>query len=271
MEHLNEIAAAFRQASIPCAAREPLSRHTSFQIGGPAALFCEPQNKRQLARAIAVCRQAGVRYYLLGKGTNILFADEGFDGVVIHIGEVLGNIECNGLSVTAQAGVALSKVCIAAANEGLSGLEFAYGIPGCVGGAVYMNAGAYGGEIKDVLACATFLDETGAERTLQAGELQLGYRTSVFEREPWCILIFSIKCNNNFLFLLDSKTHQAKDLFTVCRFSILRQCDLAGKFFANFNEFSCLSRLILPNLPGFPCFFPQHFTYVTGSFFQISV
>ena len=112
MEHLNEIAAAFRQASIPCAAREPLSRHTSFQIGGPAALFCEPQNKRQLARAIAVCRQAGVRYYLLGKGTNILFADEGFDGVVIHIGEVLGNIECNGLSVTAQAGAALSKVCI---------------------------------------------------------------------------------------------------------------------------------------------------------------
>ena len=188
MEHLNEIAAAFRQASIPCAAREPLSRHTSFQIGGPAALFCEPQNKRQLARAIAVCRQAGVRYYLLGKGTNILFADEGFDGVVIHIGEVLGNIECNGLSVTAQAGAALAKVCIAAANEGLSGLEFAYGIPGCVGGAVYMNAGAYGGEIKDVLACATFLDETGAERTLQAGELQLGYRTSVFEREPWCIL-----------------------------------------------------------------------------------
>lgn len=188
MEHLNEIAAAFRQASIPCAAREPLSRHTSFQIGGPAALFCEPQNKRQLARAIAVCRQAGVRYYLLGKGTNILFADEGFDGVVIHIGEVLGDIECNGLSVTAQAGAALSKVCIAAANEGLSGLEFAYGIPGCVGGAIYMNAGAYGGEIKDVLACATFLDETGAERTLQAGELQLGYRTSVFEREPWCIL-----------------------------------------------------------------------------------
>ena len=131
MEHLNEIAAAFRQASIPCAAREPLSRHTSFQIGGPAALFCEPQNKRQLARAIAVCRQAGVRYYLLGKGTNILFADEGFDGVVIHIGEMLGNIECNGLSVTAQAGAALAKVCIAAANEGLSGLEFAYGIPGC--------------------------------------------------------------------------------------------------------------------------------------------
>ena len=182
MEHLNEIAAAFRQASIPCAAREPLSRHTSFQIGGPAALFCEPQNKRQLARAVAVCRQAGVRYYLLGKGTNILFADEGFDGVVIHIGEVLGNIECNGLSVTAQAGAALSKVCIAAANEGLSGLEFAYGIPGCVGGAVYMNAGAYGGEIKDVLACATFTlreDDTGPIR-----ERMADYARRRMEKQP---------------------------------------------------------------------------------------
>ena len=180
MEHLNEIAAAFRQASIPCAAREPLSRHTSFQIGGPAALFCEPQNKRQLARAIAVCRQAGVRYYLLGKGTNILFADEGFDGVVIHIGEMLGNIECNGLSVTAQAGAALAKVCIAAANEGLSGLEFAYGIPGCVGGAVYMNAGAYGGEMSHIIKEARILAKDGSrEYTLSCGELQLGYRHSV--------------------------------------------------------------------------------------------
>ena len=190
MEHLNEIAAAFRQASIPCAAREPLSRHTSFQIGGPAALFCEPQNKRQLARAIAVCRQAGVRYYLLGKGTNILFADEGFDGVVIHIGEVLGNIECNGLSVTAQAGAALSKVCIAAANEGLSGLEFAYGIPGCVGGAVYMNAGAYGGEMKDVVAATRYLDHDLNLREAVGAEHDFGYRHSAFS-DTDCVVLCS--------------------------------------------------------------------------------
>ena len=193
MEHLNEIAAAFRQASIPCAAREPLSRHTSFQIGGPAALFCEPQNKRQLARAIAVCRQAGVRYYLLGKGTNILFADEGFDGVVIHIGEVLGNIECNGLSVTAQAGAALSKVCIAAANEGLSGLEFAYGIPGCVGGAVYMNAGAYGGEMCQVVTGVTAMDRAGNLLDIPADKLDLSYRHSRFMNEDLVILSVRVK------------------------------------------------------------------------------
>ena len=193
MEHLNEIAAAFRQASIPCAAREPLSRHTSFQIGGPAALFCEPQNKRQLARAVAVCRQAGVRYYLLGKGTNILFADEGFDGVVIHIGEVLGNIECNGLSVTAQAGAALSKVCIAAANEGLSGLEFAYGIPGCVGGAVYMNAGAYGGEMCQVVTGVTAMDRAGNLLDIPADKLDLSYRHSRFMNEDLVILSVRVK------------------------------------------------------------------------------
>lgn len=193
MEHLNEIAAAFRQASIPCAAREPLSRHTSFQIGGPAALFCEPQNKRQLARAIAVCRQAGVRYYLLGKGTNILFADEGFDGVVIHIGEVLGDIECNGLSVTAQAGAALSKVCIAAANEGLSGLEFAYGIPGCVGGAVYMNAGAYGGEMCQVVTGVTAMDRAGNLLDIPADKLDLSYRHSRFMNEDLVILSVRVK------------------------------------------------------------------------------
>lgn len=193
MEHLNEIAAAFRQASIPCAAREPLSRHTSFQIGGPAALFCEPQNKRQLARAVAVCRQAGVRYYLLGKGTNILFADEGFDGVVIHIGEMLGNIECNGLSVTAQAGAALSKVCIAAANEGLSGLEFAYGIPGCVGGAVYMNAGAYGGEMCQVVTGVTAMDRAGNLLDIPADKLDLSYRHSRFMNEDLVILSVRVK------------------------------------------------------------------------------
>ena len=110
--------------------REPLSRHTSFQIGGPAALFCEPQNKRQLARAIAVCRQAGVRYYLLGKGTNILFADEGFDGVVIHIGEVLGNIECNGSSVIYE--VAASQRCASRPQtKGCPAWNLPTASPGC--------------------------------------------------------------------------------------------------------------------------------------------
>lgn len=186
--HWNEIAAEFHREAIPCMAQERLSHHTSFQIGGAARLFCEPQNKRQLAKAIEICRKAGARYYFLGNGTNVLFADEGFEGVIIHIGGAMGGIVRHGRMLTADAGAPLSRVCVVAANEGLSGLEFAFGIPGCVGGAVYMNAGAYGGEIKDVLVSASFLDETGAEQTLSAQELQLGYRTSIFERRPWCIL-----------------------------------------------------------------------------------
>lgn len=188
MVHWNELAADLRREAIPCAAQEKLAHHTSFQIGGPARLFCEPQNKRQLARALALCRLYGARYYLLGNGTNVLFADEGFEGVVIRVGGAIGGISRSGRVLTADAGAALSRVCVVAANEGLSGLEFAFGIPGCVGGAVYMNAGAYGGEMKDILVSASFLDETGAERTLCAQELQLGYRTSVFEHQPWCIL-----------------------------------------------------------------------------------
>ena len=188
MVHWNEIASDFRREAIPCAVQERLAHHTSFQIGGPARLFCEPQNKRQLARALAICRSHGARYYLLGNGTNVLFADEGFDGVVIHIGGAMAGIVRDGRVLRADAGAPLSRVCVVAANEGLSGLEFAFGIPGCVGGAVYMNAGAYGGEIKDVLVSASFLDETGAERTLSAQELQLGYRTSIFEHQPWSIL-----------------------------------------------------------------------------------
>ena len=188
MAHWNEIAAEFRREAIPCELGEKLSLHTSFRIGGPARLFCEPQNKRQLTAALAICRRHKVRFYLLGNGTNILFADEGFDGAIVHIGAAMGGIFRQGRTLTADAGASLSRVCVVAANEGLSGLEFAFGIPGCVGGAVYMNAGAYGGEIKDVLSSVTFLDETGAEQTLPAKELALGYRTSAFEHRPWCIL-----------------------------------------------------------------------------------
>ena len=189
MEQWKDFTEALRKRAIPFAVQEPLSRHTSFRIGGPAAVFCEPRTKEQLKQALSLCRAAGRRVDLLGRGTNILFADEGFDGVVVHIGEGLSAIEQNGAFLTVQAGAQLARVCAQAGMEGYSGLEFAFGIPGCVGGAVYMNAGAYGGEIRDVLASATFLDETGTERTLQAAELAMGYRTSIFEQNPqWCIL-----------------------------------------------------------------------------------
>ena len=188
MGNQGEAAALLTQIGCSVLCREPLSRHTTFQIGGPARIFCTPQNRAQLEQAIRVCKETGLRYYLLGKGSNVLFSDDGFDGVVLHVGEALGAVRTEKHCVIAEAGAPLTRVCSAAADAGLSGLAFAYGIPGCVGGAVYMNAGAYGGEMRDVLESVTFLNEEGQEQTLPADKLELGYRTSVFEKRAWCIL-----------------------------------------------------------------------------------
>ena len=188
MTVFDEIMALFGQLSVPARANEPMSAHTTFRIGGPARVFCTPNSQAQLAQAIAACHELGLRYYLLGRGSNVLFADEGYEGVVIQVGSKLGEIQVDGPRVTAGAGALLAHVCLAAAEAGLAGLEFAYGIPGCVGGGVYMNAGAYGGEMKDVLESATFFDEQLREVTLSASDLHLGYRTSAFELMPWCIL-----------------------------------------------------------------------------------
>ncbi len=188
MSHLEELARSLREHRITFRENEPLSKWTTFKIGGPARFFCEPVSKEELSQILLLSRQAGVRRYLLGKGSNVLFGDSGFDGLVILIGSAFGGIQVEGECLTAGAGEAVSAVCRAAATHGLAGLEFAYGIPGSVGGAVYMNAGAYGGEMKDVLSSVTFLDELGGEHTLPAQELQLGYRTSIFEAHPWCVI-----------------------------------------------------------------------------------
>ena len=145
------------QAGIPFRENEPLAAHCTFKIGGPAQLFVQPQTEQQLCSAAALCKEQAVRYYLLGNGSNILFADEGFAGVVIDISALGSDIAVEGNMLTAGAGVRLVALCRAALEHGLSGLEFAYGIPGTVGGAVYMNAGAYGGEMKDVLTVVRYL------------------------------------------------------------------------------------------------------------------
>ena len=171
------------------AENEPLSAHCTFKIGGPARLFVQPVDHAQLCRTVALCKAQGVRYYLLGNGSNILFADEGYDGAVLDISSMQDTVEVHGTQLTAGAGVRLSALCKTALEHGLTGLEFAYGIPGTVGGAVYMNAGAYGNELKDVLESVTFLDSDLQLRTLPAADLAMGYRTSIFEQNPdWCIL-----------------------------------------------------------------------------------
>ena len=141
----------------------------------------------------APCRENGVRVYLLGNGSNTLFDDAGFDGAVIDMRGLSGMensvLDTDAVRITAGAGQTLGRLCSKAQTLGLTGLEFACGIPGTVGGAVYMNAGAYGSELKDVLESVTFLDSDLQLRTLPAADLAMGYRTSIFEQNPdWCIL-----------------------------------------------------------------------------------
>ena len=174
--------------AIPFRENEPLAAHCTFKIGGPAQLFVMPENEQQLCSAVALCKEQAVRYYLLGNGSNILFADEGFSGVVIDVSALDAEIAVEDTVLTAGAGVRLAALCKAALKHGLSGLEFAYGIPGTVGGAVYMNAGAYGGEMKDVLTVVRYLTAEGEVVQASAAELDLSYRHSIFEENGGCIL-----------------------------------------------------------------------------------
>lgn len=173
---------------------EPLSAHCTFRIGGPADLFVMPRDEDQLCQAVQFCKQAEIRYYLLGNGSNILFADEGFRGAVIDVSAEAAGMglsiyqNADGDYISAPAGLKLSELCKFALQHGYTGLEFAYGIPGTVGGAVYMNAGAYGGEMKDVLVSVRYLTAEGESVEVPAEQLDLSYRHSIFEKNGGCIL-----------------------------------------------------------------------------------
>lgn len=165
---------------------EQMKKHTSFLIGGPADLFVEVKDVNKLPQLMALINEHNVPCYIIGKGTNLLVSDAGLRGVVLFIADE--TITVDGNRVTCAAGVKLTKLCLEAKNHSLSGLEFACGIPGTVGGAVYMNAGAYGGEVKDVIVSCTSLTRDGRLITRTAEELNLGYRTSVFKSNDEIIL-----------------------------------------------------------------------------------
>ena len=188
MSDIAALVRALRAEQLPALQGEPLSRHTTFQIGGPAAVFCRPETPAQLLRTLELCREHGVRSYLLGNGSNTLFSDAGFDGAVVCTVEMKRPVTVSGNVLRAAAGATLGAVCRKAQQAGLAGLAFAFGIPGTVGGAVYMNAGAYGGELKQVLRRVTFLDRALRLDSLPVQELALGYRTSRFETEGGVIL-----------------------------------------------------------------------------------
>lgn len=172
---------------------EPLSKYTSFRIGGNADAVIKPNSAECAAETINYCRENGVPYYLLGRGSNVLISDKGLRGLVIIISDAFSGISADGERLICDAGASLHKICIATKELSLSGLEFAYGIPGTVGGALYMNAGAYGGEMKDVVEYCDFLDESGNVRRLSAQELDLSYRHSFFTGKNCVILRVALK------------------------------------------------------------------------------
>lgn len=167
---------------------EPMCRHTTFRVGGPADYFVTPQSVEEIRGILAVCRKENVPYYIVGNGSNLLVGDGGFRGVVLQIFKKMNDVRVEGERVTAQAGVLLSKVASAAYNASLTGLEFAAGIPGTLGGAVRMNAGAYGGEMKQVLESAVVLTQEGELLTIPVEELGLAYRTSVVEKKDYVVV-----------------------------------------------------------------------------------
>ena len=167
---------------------EPMSRHTTFRVGGPADFFVTPKAKEEVRDVIRICKEAGMPYYIIGNGSNLLVSDAGYRGVIIQIYKEMNEVTVEDNLVKAQAGALLSGIAAKALAAELTGFEFASGIPGTIGGACVMNAGAYGGEMKDVLESVTVLTGEGEIIELGRNELELGYRTSVIAKKGYIVL-----------------------------------------------------------------------------------
>lgn len=167
---------------------EPMKNHTTFKIGGPAQYYVTPESVIQIQEVVSLCKDKNIPLHVIGNGSNILVGDDGVDGVVLALFNTFSDYEIKDNVITAQAGMSLIKLAVIALREGLTGLEFASGIPGSVGGAVYMNAGAYDGQMKDVVTSVTVLDEAGNIRILSRDELDMGYRTSAVAKHNMIVL-----------------------------------------------------------------------------------
>jgi len=176
---------------------EPMSGHTTFKIGGNDDVMVRVKNEDQLKNVLCLTREYDVPYFVLGKGSNLLVSDKGIDGVVIKL-DGLNDIKIDGDTIICGAGVSLRALCVAAQKASLSGLEFAYGIPGTVGGALYMNAGAYGGEMSQVVVSAKAFDNLGNIHQFDLNQMNLGYRTSMFKNTNLIItsITFKLKLGN---------------------------------------------------------------------------
>ena len=191
MLKMTDFIAYFREnlPSLELRLEQPLSKYTSFRIGGNAEVIACPKNEEELRQLLTVADRMGIQPVILGAGTNVLAPDEGIRGLVICLKDCLSGMEqISETGIRVMAGVTMARAAVYASNLGLSGLEFAHGIPGSVGGGVYMNAGAYGGEIKDVCTRVRILDRQGNGRWLSREEVGFSYRHSAVEDHPWIVV-----------------------------------------------------------------------------------
>ncbi len=172
---------------------EPMSRHTTFRVGGEAQCFVRISDKEQLKKLIPYLRQIEVPYFILGNGSNLLVSDKGYEGVILQIGNKMNTITVEGTHIRAQAGALLSQIAKCAYDKGLTGFEFASGIPGSIGGGVVMNAGAYGGEMKQVVESVLVMDIQGEILELSGESMEFGYRTSIIKNRPFIVLEVCLK------------------------------------------------------------------------------
>lgn len=173
--------------------QESMQKHTTFRIGGPADYLLQPNSAEEVRKAVEVCRQRRIPWFIMGNGSNLLVSDQGYRGVVIQLYRNMSQTTVDGCRIKAQAGASLAALSKKAMEASLEGLAFAGGIPGTLGGAVTMNAGAYGGEMKDVLESVTALEPSGQVISLQAGEMEMGYRDSAVKRRRCIVLEASLK------------------------------------------------------------------------------
>lgn len=172
---------------------EKMDRHTTMRVGGPARCLVTPESSESLCKLIHMCREHNVKYYVIGNGSNLLVSDNGYDGIIIKIGRRMSNITINGEFITAEAGALMSAVGAVALREALTGFEFAAGIPGTIGGGCVMNAGAYDGELKNVLVSLKAITPDGELKVFNVDEMELGYRTSRFIDQDYVILEATIR------------------------------------------------------------------------------
>jgi len=165
-----------------------MSRHTTFRIGGPADFYLCPHSTNEVQEIVEICKEEKLPYFVLGNGSNLLVSDKGYRGVVIQLWKNFSDITVKDCCIQAKAGALLSKVAAEALEAGLTGMEFASGIPGTIGGAAFMNAGAYGGEMKDIIKSVKVLDTQGEVRVLPKEELKMGYRTSIVKEKGYTVL-----------------------------------------------------------------------------------